>query len=364
MWMKRDGPTANRETHRPPMTEPTRSIGPDFARQLATRFSRAPMVNNQWFRICGFTICLRFTDEILARQLGRAWMCFQTEAASEADLTIHVGAGDTFPLPEIPQCNRVFGRRSELITDPDSGLEAAYMLGPDILSVLGPEPDTAFFWIRNAGSLPGFEQAAPFRYVLHWFLRKHGWMLVHAAAVGKQDQGVLVCGKGGSGKSTLAAAARGRPDWQFAGDDYCAVTATAPFEIAPVYPTAKLTADTVRMLDLPDKGAATDDEKQILFAAEDRTTAIPKKLTLNGIVLPARTSGPPSIRKASRSETARHLAVSSLFQMPHAGQPDHRIISEIIHQNSCWELSVTDNQPVTALPILEKLLRRMETGRS
>lgn len=344
------------------MTEPTRSIGPDFADQLTTRFSDTKPVHEQWHRLCGFVIRLRFTDETLACKLGQAWKCFRTDAAPKSHLTIHVGSGDAFPLPEIPQRNRVFGRRSELVTDPKSGLEAAYMLGPDILSVLGPAPGNAYYWIRNSDSMPGFEQAAPFRYILHWFLRKHGWMLVHAAAVGQADRGVLVCGKGGSGKSTLATATWGCSQWQFAGDDYCAVTSTPPFEIAPVYPTAKLTEQTVRMLNLPAKGMApTDEQKHILFAADNPKHTIPERLTLQGIVLPIRTSGPPSIRKASRSETARHLAVSSLFQMPHAGQLDHRIISRIIHQNTCWEISVTENQPRTALPILEQLLEQANT---
>lgn len=70
--------------------------------------------------------------------------------------------------------------------------------------------------------LPIWEASAPLRLPFQWILAQENQRLAHAAAIGINDKGLVLFGKGGSGKSgaTLAALAVGM---NTVGDDYIAL---------------------------------------------------------------------------------------------------------------------------------------------
>lgn len=311
--------------------------------------------------LCGQTVRIRFSDDRLRAGLTMAFRHALCEPSEHTDLTILVGCGNTMSLPDRPVPGNAFGRRCELHTKPGSGLTASFMLGPDILSILDHERSTALYWIRNGTSLPAFEQAAPFRHILHWYLRERGWILVHAAAIGRKNRGVLICGKGGSGKSTLAAATWRQSGWQFAGDDYCAVSTRAPHQIFPVYPTAKLTVPTMRMLSLQQsRSTVFDGEKAVWMAHDHCPERIPEYLKPVGLIIPSRTREPAPPTRLSPAVAARHLVISTLYQMPFANTADHQELAELTRTLPAWQMPVPEGQPRSALSGLDSLFHQME----
>ena len=312
-----------------------------------------------WLSLCGHTIQLRFGDSRLRIPLSLTFIHLMVEPQETADLTILVSSGDRFSLPELPFPASAFRRRCELATDRESGIEASFMMGPDILSMLDHEHRTAIYWIRDGSAVPAFEQAAPFRHLFHWYLRRHEWMLVHAAAIGRQNGGILICGKGGTGKSTLAAATWHQAEWKFAGDDYCAVSLKPPHVVAPVYPSAKLTAATARMLSLViPEHPPTDGEKTILFASSSIPGQLAEPLRIIGLVVPFRVSVPSPTTRLLPAEAARHLAISTLYQMPHAGKQDLRNLTRIARDLPAWQLPVPQGRPQDALKALTAILEQ------
>jgi len=336
-----------------------------FFQELEKRWKQNTLeVRDIWLILCGLVIRIRFADSQLRTTLTMPFTRLVVKPQKQADLTILAGSGDTLALPELPFPATAFGRRCELMTAPESGIEASFMMGPDILSMLDHEHRTAIYWIRDGGAVPAFEQAAPFRHLFHWYLRRHGWVLVHAAAIGLDGFAVLICGKGGSGKSTLAAATWNRAKWKFAGDDYCAVSLKPPHVVVPVYPSAKLTAESVRMLSLvvPEHSPG-DGEKSILFAPSAIPGQLVDRLQIIGLVVPSCASISIPTTRLTPAEAARHLVVSTLYQMPHAGEKDLRDLTRIARNLPAWRVSVPRDRPQDALEVVAAILERTESDR-
>jgi hypothetical protein len=74
--------------------------------------------------------------------------------------------------------------------------------------------------------------------------------LVHAAAVGIDDQGVLICARGGGGKSTLAVSAM-LAGFQYVADDYVILSKTEAGQLYahPIYSTINLFPSMQEQLD-------------------------------------------------------------------------------------------------------------------
>ena len=331
-----------------------------FFRELTEGWHRTATTGSEiWLQLCDRIVRVRFGDDRLKIPLSAAFSHARTDPRSQADLTILAGSGRQFRLPTMPFDASAFGRRCELATSAESAIEASFMMGPDILSMLNHSDKTAVYWIRNGDGVPGFEQAAPFRHLMHWFYRRNGWILVHGAAIGRAGSGLLICGKGGSGKSTLASSTWHNRDWQFAGDDYCAIRTDIPHDVASIYPTAKLSKDSAGMVKLQvSVSAPVEGEKSILFAHDHVSEQVPAQLRIVGLVLPKRTKQTAPPRALSPAAAARQLVVSTLYQMPHAGESDHRILSRIAHALPAWEVSVPEGEPGMALNTLAHLLKQ------
>src|SRR4029077_10365864 len=139
------------------------------------------------------------------------------------------------------------------------------------LSAYEQATSRAWFWCSNAHELPFWEPAAPFRQVFHWWLPDRGALLLHAAAVGRTEGGVLLVGAGGSGKSTCALSCL-TSDLLFAGDDYVAVELRPEPRVLSIFSSGKLERGHSALLPhLPSPSFAGDgamEEKSVFYVAE------------------------------------------------------------------------------------------------
>ncbi len=129
-----------------------------FFQELEKRWKQNTLeVRDIWLILCGLVIRIRFADSQLRTTLTMPFTRLVVKPQKQADLTILAGSGDTLALPELPFPATAFGRRCELMTAPESGIEASFMMGPDILSMLDHEHRTAIYWIRDGGAVPAMD---------------------------------------------------------------------------------------------------------------------------------------------------------------------------------------------------------------
>jgi hypothetical protein len=319
--------------------------------------------------LCGFHLRLKFASQMLFSQLTQAFRhCPKPSPGSRPDFTIHAYAGSPAQLIRKSPWQRddLEQPRGEIRPVLGTGIIAS-LVGTDLINVYHRHRKQAVYCVRDDTPVPYHELAAPFRPLLHWWLREQNWFLVHGAGLGYDGKnGVLLMGKSGSGKSTLAVAAALDGGLDFCGDDYCAIRITEPYQLAPVFPCAKLTEETRLMLGLKKSGLFIErSRKHLCFPGQTLTARIPpKNLDLAALVLPTRETGSTesSLRRLSPAQTAIQLAVSSLYQLPHAGETEFNGLAAMARKLPGWSLAVPDNKPLEAVSTLKSILKQSKNS--
>lgn len=273
--------------------------------------------------IAGVRIRLTFAGSALADALGRSFAHLVVPPSPHPDLEIRLwdAASSGTPPPPLPGEVPDEQGPSYLVRTP-AGLAVAHTAS-GCVSLLDPSGRIAHHWVTDVARVPHWERAAPLRFLLHAWLSDRGLLLVHAAAVGRPDAGVLMAGVGGSGKSTAALSCL-RAGMAYAGDDYVAVGRTPGPTAFPIFGTAKLKPDDTRML--PSLLAQVDnadrlpDEKAVIFVNEWLPERIPDRLPIRAVVLPRVTGDALRLRPVSAGAALVGLAPSTIMQLGGARQ--------------------------------------------
>lgn len=310
----------------------------------------------EYIRVGGFTICLRFAGKGLVSQLMPALSHLSIQPAGPPNLTICLW--DTastgmqlHPLLDIcrnqirSQPHKYLTPRQEIRLISNARIPATYESGSNVLSMFDPQRDLAVYWVDDGAALPYYERGAPVRTILNWWLSQHDMQCVHAGAVGVAEGGVLLIGKGGSGKSTTALACL-ESDLLYASDDYCLVgTQPSPY-VYSLYNTAKLrgSLDIERqphflpMLDNPER---MDDEKLMIFVGQHLPHKLQNGFPLKAILLPTVTSNiDTKTSPVSAGEALRSLVPTTLFQLPGAAEQAFRRMTRLVQQLPCYRLEL------------------------
>ena len=266
--------------------------------------------------------------------------------AGPAPLTIHLWdtVSTGIPMPPPPWPLDACRERGEVRGYNDQRFRTAYSLGSGVLSMLDLERGVGFLWLRDAAQLPYWEAGAPLLTLLHWWFGAQGKQLVHGAAVGYPEGGVLLAGKGGSGKSTTALACLAS-DLLYAGDDYCLLQTDPAPMVFSLYNSAKLVRDQLGRLpfltELWESGGEKEEEKALAFLQPH----LPRRLTagfpLRAILLP-RVTGTPrtSLAPVAPAAALKALAPSTLFQLSGAGAPAFLVMARLVRTLPCWQLQL------------------------
>src|SRR5262249_55618406 len=116
-----------------------------------------------------------------------------------------------------------------------------YQFGINALSLVDVERNRAIYWIKSADQIPYWDRGAPLRAIFSLWLSRRGRMVVHGAAVGLPEGGVLLAGAGGSGKSNLALATLPTP-LGYASDDFSLLSIEPTPVVYSLYATGKTNA--------------------------------------------------------------------------------------------------------------------------
>jgi hypothetical protein len=278
------------------------------------------------FRIADGVLRLAAAGDGMLSQLGRAFSHLSDARGARPELTVCLWDSATTGVdpPPFPQANPDMPRGGVLYSSAGRR-RVAYQPGLSLMSALDLERSTAWFWCADAARLPYWERAAPLRQILHWWLSPRGSQLLHGAAVGTEDGGVLLVGRGGSGKSTCALSSLAS-ELLYAGDDYVAVRDGPDPWVFGLYGSGKLVPGHARLLPhLPPPSFQADeslDEKAVFFVHEHFQDRTSEGFPLRAILMPKVTgTARPRMVTVDSANALRALAPTTLMQL-HPPFPD------------------------------------------
>jgi hypothetical protein len=323
---------------------------------VAASFAAAGSVTVVRLELADAAVDLRFAGEPMRDRLTPAFAhLVQPRRDGPPALTINVwdtAATDSEPPPRPPV---PAGHAEGALYHFEEGrLRGVYRPGLEALSVLDGEAGVAWHWVADAREQPYWDEACPLRQILFWWLRSRGYLQVHGAAIGTEDGGVLVVGKGGSGKSTTALSALGT-DLLYAGDDYVAVAVEPEPRVQSLYASGKLEPEHVRDL-LPHLApllANADrlaSEKAVLYVHDHFPEQTTRGFPLGAVLVPRVRADRPETRVVgvSRAEAFAALAPSTILQLHTADQSAFATMSRLVARVPCYGLEVGSD--VAAIP--------------
>ncbi len=283
-----------------------------------------------------------------------------------ADLTISVfdtrSTGVAMPPPVWPRT--AYTPTSEICGVEGRRFIVAFNVGTGVLDVLDTCSGSALHWIHDAALHPAYDVSSPFRLLLHWWLRRRGIQFLHAGAVGREDKGLLLVGRGGSGKSTAALACL-LAGFDFLGDDYVGARPSPRPEAFNLYGSAKL---EVGHLDarfgrlagaVLGRTGVPDNDKAILLLPERFGPSVRARAELVAVVIPRITRAPGSaLRPASTPAALRALVPSTCRQLTAMRQQDFDAMAELVRTLPAYALEMGEE----IAPVPELLAGLLDRG--
>lgn len=304
-----------------------RSVGHQLHRDLLGAFERAAArgVVERDLTVAGITIRLVMTPEVAARNEAAFSRGAITLSAGEPSMrilawdSVHSGVAP----PSSPWTREDFLPRDGIRGSGTDGVDFAYSVLAQQLSVWDRATSTGVFWAADSDRQPYGPPTEPFVSLLEWALADRSLALAHSAAVGTGRGGVLIVGKSGAGKSTtaLACVASG---WSLVSDDYCVLTTQGAPSAHGLFRFAKLEDRATRLLpdvSRPEEPGFESHPKRIIALDRLAPERVAPHLLLRAVVIPrvAAATGTPEPR--SSTDGLRALAPSTIYQLSGA-RPD------------------------------------------
>lgn len=319
------------------------------------RAAQAAGTIEQFYRLGGYTICLRFAGSALIPALTPALSHLATSPTSP-DLTICLWDSDSThtPLPLLIESlvellrlhwTEYLGPRKEIKAYDSDRIRTNFHIGPNILSVLDQQQSLGFYWVRSAQEVPYWEKGSPLQAILNWWTAHRQLQYVHAGAVGTKFGGVLLAGKGGSGKSSTALACVNSP-LLYASDDYCLLETDPIPYVHSLYNTAKLKGQAdlerfPRLAPLIDNIDRLEHEKAMLFLHQHHPEKVVSGFLIKAVLVPQVTGKPETkLRQTTAGDALRALAPSTMFQLSGSGQSAFQRMSSLVRQVPCYRLEL------------------------
>ncbi len=304
----------------------------------------------RYFEIGGTIVCLTFAGNALIPLLTPALSHLERTDDPEAGFEICIWDSRSTGIEMLPPpCDRAsFTERGDFWGFNSRRIRMAFHYSDFSLNMMDLETRTGFFWVKDAGFLPPWVFAAPFRSLFQWWMELNGGQLLHAAAVGTSEGAVLISGKGGVGKSTTALSCLAA-GMLYLGDDYLIVRKDPYPQVFTLYNTAKiLPADTHRFPNLK-KGireAETDGafDKKVLYLDPEYRDQIVSSLPLKAIMKPEIYQDEAStLSEIPYTSILGAISFTTMTQLPYAGEYTQKIISDLIAELPCFRLSLGKN---------------------
>jgi hypothetical protein len=268
--------------------------------------------------------------------------------------------------PPIPEGAADGGTTAVERTRDRGQLRAAFLHSQRALAILERERDTAWYCAQDP-AMPYWELSAPLMTLIQWWMEENGRQLVHGAALGTEDGGVLLVGRGGSGKSStslsvLSAAGRGGAV-RYGGDDYCLVDPAAdPPRAFSLYGGGALTAEHARRFPELIAGPCLNVDREpadklIVLASRRWPERMVASFPIRALVVPViGGDGPCRVEPVERGRALWALAPSTVLQLHGAGAGTFATLAGLTRRLPTFALRLSPD-PRDAPPVLADLLR-------
>lgn len=292
---------------------------------------------DRYFRIGGFVIRLRFAGPALIPHITPALAHLAITPTTHADLTVCLWDSATtgVPISNVPFDTGSNCIPGEIWSYYDGDLMIIYQPAHDTINLLDKKENQACYWVREASQVPFHDHGSPLRMIFHRWMRDRGYLLVHGAAVGLPERGVLLTGAGGCGKSTTALACL-QSELLYAGDDYCLVSGIDSPHVYSIYNTGKQNAKDVRrfpwLQPALSNAHALDYEKALFFFHDFLPEKMSAGFPVVAILIPQITGRKDTcLTHVSPAKGLLALAPTTVFQF-HAAEQQKilRSLSEFI----------------------------------
>ncbi len=273
--------------------------------------------------IAGLTVRLQFDNDALRSKIVPAFDYLVTADIREPQLTVSVGEDASlferaYLLPEFAAAP---GENDFWL---EEGLEYSVILQRhgQFVSAMEWAKASARWMVPNAASIAYIDGAHPLQQLLIHWLGNQGRFFVHGAAVGNEEEGVLILGHGGAGKSTTAFTCL-EEGMHYAGDDYCLVSLAETPLVHSVYGTGKLAVGEIdrfpKLAPAADMCNRPEGEKAVFFFGNFPAARLVRSMKLRAILL-ARITDVPRSRLVATAQGAafRMLVGSCAVHPPHA----------------------------------------------
>ncbi|HEX3744655.1 MAG TPA: hypothetical protein VHW09_12020 [Bryobacteraceae bacterium] len=309
----------------------------------------------RYFQIAKRNVAIQFAGDRWVADLTGALAHLERPSVDMAGgLTVSVWDGGTAPANHLLRAYlftltnwwySYTGPRGELLDVHGGNIEAHYHPDTGTLSVVDRQRGRAFYWKRDRAAIPYYEECAPFRVLLHSYLRETGAHMVHGAAVGTSEAAVLLVGKGGSGKSTTALACL-HSGMRYAGDDYCVVAEDGDggFDVHSLYCMAKLVAmsdlDRFPGLDRHVVNRTLESGDKVAVSLQAHTAGrLAEQLPLRALLAPEIAGdGHTALVACSAKEATLALAPSTMAQLPFSGPKDLWFLGAMTRRLPCYRM--------------------------
>lgn len=329
------------------------------------------------YRIAGQVVRLSSPSARVLDTMGAALAHLRVDTQAKPELTVYLwdsmgpGALSRPPAPwrwwtehgadgATPPVR--YDRHGELTEPQSAQLHTAFRLWPHTLRMLDSRQELAFYWTDDIARIPDYEQSAPLREILAWWSSTRGHQMVHAAAVGTEDGGVLLAGKGGSGKSTAALACLGSA-LKYAGDDCCLLEGGDTPRVASLYSSAKLKTmrEVARFRGLESavhNGVRRAHEKPFMLLHGHRPECLSPGFPVRALLIPHVTGvDPPRLEPVSAAAGLAALVPSTLRLFPGREREATRRMARFVARVPSYRLEVGADLHRIPDTILELLAR-------
>ena len=219
--------------------------------------------------IAGHGVRMRFAGPAMLDRLTGSFSHLAVPAVGEPELVINVwdSASTGTPSPGIEGTEVEGDGTGPILYYEEQGVRAITRW--NTVSVLDSLANEAWFWAPDPAVMLSWDWASPMRAILHWWLGGMGILQVHGGAVGTDDGGVIIVGRGGSGKSTTSLACL-TAGLQYAGDDFVAIETRPEPRVHSLYSSGKLESHQIERF--PELVSAVvnpvreEEEKAIIYA--------------------------------------------------------------------------------------------------
>lgn len=310
-----------------------------------------------FFQINGFTIRLVFAGNTLFSSITTGFKHLQKQPSANFDLTVYCwdsfSTGSAFPpLPEIKE---KIGLENDITFFNKQDFCFSYNHTSGVLNIINLNTNIGLFWIRCHSELPIYEKTTALKNLMNWWFTQQNGYIIHAAAIGIEDKGILIGGRGRVGKSTTAMACF-HQGMKYAGDDYVLLTKEEGYSVYSLYNSIKLENNHISQFFKLNSDMYSIDpfyKKMVIFLNDVDQSRIATGFQICAVIIPRiQPQTEAELQRISPALAFKEIAPSTIFQQTGSKGKVFKFLAELTKTIPCYQLSLSSD--ITRIPTLIK----------